>query len=183
MVKSPPQPAAAASSRQQQRRAASGSSNGEQPCASSHIKLYSKHRSAATINGCAPGQSTAAETIIARRRQHKCAGDWQPPFMVVLKAGEHSCRMTHAKIWKGKREHFGIIFQHERFGIISRLWSLLLREGLRCLFPNAELNLLSPGSGCPLQAGTGHGLPGRAPGRCGCVVTSLLQRDCGGAVC
>jgi hypothetical protein len=52
--------------------------------------------------------------------------------MVVLKAGEHSCRMTHAKIWKGKREHFGIIFQHERFGIISRLWSLLLREGLRC---------------------------------------------------
>ena len=31
--------AAAASSRQQQRRAASGSSNGEQPCASSHIKL------------------------------------------------------------------------------------------------------------------------------------------------
>jgi hypothetical protein len=31
--------AAAGSSRQQQRRAASGSSNGEQPCASSHIKL------------------------------------------------------------------------------------------------------------------------------------------------
>ena len=26
------------------------------------------------------------ETIIARRQQHKCAGDWQPPFMVVLKA-------------------------------------------------------------------------------------------------
>ena len=36
----------------------------------------------------------------------------------------------------------------------------------RTLFPNAELNLLSPGSGCPLQAGTGHGRPGRAPGRC-----------------
>ena len=52
--------------------------------------------------------------------------------MVVLKAGEHSCRMTHAKFWKGKRECFGIIFQPERFGIISRLWSLLLREGLRC---------------------------------------------------
>ena len=32
------------------------------------------------------------------------------------------------------------------------------------LFPNAELNLLSQGSGCPLQAGTGHGLPGRALG-------------------
>jgi len=32
--------------------------------------------------------------------------------------------------------------------------------------PNAELKLLSPGSGCPLQAGTGHGRPGRAPGRC-----------------
>ncbi len=28
--------------------------------------------------------------------------------MVVLKAGEHSCRMTHAKIWKGKHEHFGM---------------------------------------------------------------------------
>ena len=52
--------------------------------------------------------------------------------MVVLKAGEHSCRMTYAKIWKGKREHFGIIFQPERFGIILRLWLLLLREGLRC---------------------------------------------------
>jgi hypothetical protein len=60
------------------------------------------------------------ETIIARRRQHKCAGGWQPPFMVELKAGEHSCRMTHAKFWKGKRERFGIIFQPERFGIISR---------------------------------------------------------------
>ena len=47
--------------------------------------------------------------------------------------GEHSCRMTHAKFWKGKRECFGIIFQPERFGIISRLWSLLLLwEGLRC---------------------------------------------------
>jgi hypothetical protein len=42
--------------------------------------------------------------------------------MVVLKAGEHSCRMTHANIWKGKRKHFGIIFQPERFGFISRLW-------------------------------------------------------------
>ncbi len=36
----------------------------------------------------------------------------------------------------------------------------------KTLFPNAELNLLSPGSGCPLQTGTGHGWPGRAPGRC-----------------
>jgi hypothetical protein len=28
----------------------------------------------------------------------------------------------------------------------------------KILFPiNGELNLLSPGSGCPLQAGTGHG--------------------------
>jgi hypothetical protein len=46
----------------------------------------------------------------------------QPPFMVVLKAGEHSCRMTHAIIWKGKSH------QPERFGIILRLWSLLLRR-------------------------------------------------------
>ena len=49
--------------------------------------------------------------------------------------------------------------------------------------PNAGLNPLRPDGGCPLQAGTGHGQPGRAPGRCGCEVTSLLQRDCGGAVC
>ncbi len=35
---------------------------------------------------------------------------------------------------------------------------------MKTLFPNVELNLLSQGSGCPLQAGTGHGLPGRAPG-------------------
>ena len=40
------------------------------------------------------------------------------------------------------------------------------QELKKTLFPNAELNLLSPGSGCPLQAGTGHGRPGRAPGRC-----------------
>jgi hypothetical protein len=46
------------------------------------------------------------------------------------------------------------------------------------LFRNGDLNLLLPGSGCPLQAGTGHGLPGRALGRCGCAVTSLLQRNC-----
>jgi hypothetical protein len=57
-----------------------------------------------------------------------------------------------------------------------------LAEG-KILFRNGELNLLLPGSGCPLQAGTGHGRPGQAPGRCGCAVTSLLQRDCGGAVC
>ena len=30
----------------------------------------------------------------------------------------------------------------------------------------SDLNLLSPSSGCPLQAGSGHGRPGRAPGRC-----------------
>jgi hypothetical protein len=49
--------------------------------------------------------------------------------------------------------------------------------------PNAGLNPLRPDGGCPLQAGTGHGRPGQAPGRCGCAVTSLLQRGCGGAVC
>ena len=32
------------------------------------------------------------------------------------------------------------------------------------LFRIGGLNLLSPDSGCPLQTGTGHGLPGRAPG-------------------
>ena len=42
--------------------------------------------------------------------------------------------------------------------------------------PNAGLNPLRPDSLCPLRAGTGHGRPGRAPGRCGCVVTSLLHR-------
>jgi hypothetical protein len=49
--------------------------------------------------------------------------------------------------------------------------------------PNAGLNLLRPDSGCLLRAGTGHGRPGRAPRRCGCAVTSLLQRGCVGAVC
>ena len=44
--------------------------------------------------------------------------------------------------------------------------SMHARMPKKTLFPNAELNLLSPGSGCPLQAGTGHGRPGRAPGRC-----------------
>jgi hypothetical protein len=36
----------------------------------------------------------------------------------------------------------------------------------KILFRNGELTLLLPGSGCPLQAGTGHGRPGRTPGRC-----------------
>jgi hypothetical protein len=58
--------------------------------------------------------------------------------------------------------------------------SLLARKILFC---NGELNLLLPGSGCSLQAGTGHGLPGQTRGLCGCAVTSLLQRDCGGGVC
>ena len=48
--------------------------------------------------------------------------------------------------------------------------------------PNAGLNPLRPDSGW-LRAGTWHGRPGRAPGRCGCAVTSLLQRGGGGAVC
>ena len=34
----------------------------------------------------------------------------------------------------------------------------------------------------PLRTGAGHGRSGRSPGRCGCAVTSLLQRDGGGAV-
>jgi hypothetical protein len=32
--------------------------------------------------------------------------------------------------------------------------------------PNGGLSSLSPGSGCPLRAGTGHGWPGRALGWC-----------------
>ena len=35
----------------------------------------------------------------------------------------------------------------------------------KTLFPNAELNLLSPGSGCPQKTWTGHEQPRRAPGR------------------
>jgi hypothetical protein len=35
----------------------------------------------------------------------------------------------------------------------------------------------------PLQAGTGRGVPGLAPGRCEYAVTSLLQRASGGTVC
>jgi hypothetical protein len=33
-------------------------------------------------------------------------------------------------------------------------------------FRNGELNLLWPVGGCQLQAGTGRGWPGQAPGRC-----------------
>jgi hypothetical protein len=47
-------------------------------------------------------------------------------------------------------------------GISAAGW----REPKKILFLNGELNLLWPVSGCPLQAGTGHGLPGQAPGRC-----------------
>ena len=52
-----------------------------------------------------------------------------------------------------------------QIGLITLLASGVCKKK-KTLFPNAELNLLSPGSGCPLQAGTGHGRPGRAPGRC-----------------
>jgi hypothetical protein len=38
-----------------------------------------------------------------------------------------------------------------------------LRAQYEILFCNKELNLLLPGSGCPLQVGTGHGQSGRAP--------------------
>jgi hypothetical protein len=48
----------------------------------------------------------------------------------------------------------------------KRVWFDKTSSRAKILFPNGELNLLSPGSGCPLQAGTGHGRPGRAPGRC-----------------
>jgi len=39
------------------------------------------------------------------------------------------------------------------------------------------------GQRLPAAGGDRAGRPGRAPGRCGCAVTSLLQRGCGGAVC
>ena len=79
----------------------------------------------------------------------------------------------------------------------QRIWSPL-RVGLvkfcsamgswifSCQAVAAAPDLLLPGSsrrGWQLQAGTGHGRPERARGQCGCVVTSLLQHDCGGAVC
>jgi hypothetical protein len=42
--------------------------------------------------------------------------------------------------------------------------AVLESGGKKILFRNGELSLLSPGSGCPLQVGAGHGRPGRAPG-------------------
>ena len=39
-------------------------------------------------------------------------------------------------------------------------------SSVKILFHNGELNLFLQDSGCPLQEGTGKGLPGRAPGRC-----------------
>ena len=80
--------AAAASSRQQQRRAASGSSNGEQPCASSHIKLESKHRSTATINGCRDGASTV-------RRPSKVASKGGRPRRKAAQEFRFSARVQH----------------------------------------------------------------------------------------
>jgi hypothetical protein len=44
--------------------------------------------------------------------------------------------------------------------------NLLLGNTIKILFHNGGLNLLSQGSGCPLQVGTRQGLPGRALGRC-----------------
>ena len=49
--------------------------------------------------------------------------------------------------------------------------------------PNAGLNPLRPDSGCPLRAGTRHGRPGRAPGRCGLggvVLLFILGSSLGG---
>jgi hypothetical protein len=59
---------------------------------------------------------------------------------------------------------------------------------LETLFPNAKLNLLSQGSGCLLQAGTGHGWPGRALGRIsigtwGLCAHLCLVLVCGGRYC
>jgi hypothetical protein len=54
---------------------------------------------------------------------------------------------------------------HDRFGSNSRVQqngSLLQK----LCSPNGGLSRLSPGSGCPLRAGMGHGRPGRAPGWC-----------------
>jgi hypothetical protein len=133
---------------QQQLRAASSSSSDDRPfivltetkltTESSLVQARKSGLTQANIDLQPPSmvvlqaRAQLLEMIIARRLQNKCFGDWQPPFMVVLKTGEHSCRMTHAKIWKGKNEHFGIIFQPHCFGVISLLWLLLLREGLRC---------------------------------------------------
>ena len=50
---------------------------------------------------------------------------------------------------------------------VGMLWQEVVCMGvLRNSVPNGELNPIRPDSGCPLQAGTGHGLPGRAPGLC-----------------
>jgi hypothetical protein len=126
---------------QQQLRAASSSSDNHRAAAATESSLVQARKSGLTqanIDLQPPSmvvlqaRAQLLEMIIARHLQNKRFGDWQPPFMVVLKTGEHNCRMTHAKTWKGKNEHFGIIFQPHRFGVISRLWLLLLREGLRC---------------------------------------------------
>jgi hypothetical protein len=51
---------------------------------------------------------------------------------------------------------------------VARMPSIVVAERVKyCLCsPNGGLSRLSPGSGCPLRAGTGHGRPGRAPGWC-----------------
>ena len=53
----------------------------------------------------------------------------------------------------------------------------------KILFRYGELVRPLTGRWPPLRTGAGHGRPGRPPSRCGCAVTSLLQRDGGGAVC
>ena len=57
-----------------------------------------------------------------------------------------------------------------------------VRIEVKILFRYGELIRVLAGRWRPLRTGAGHGRPGRPPGRCGCAVTSLLQRDGGGTV-
>ena len=61
---------------------------------------------------------------------------------------------------KFAREILFFMAEEVRSGISEEdfMKSKFFGHAKKILFPiNGELNLLSPGSGCPLQAGTGHG--------------------------
>jgi hypothetical protein len=92
------------------------------------------------------------KVIFGQKRPDSLAIDWTSKMVYVL---EFKCTSDQRRDYRERGESRALAQHDVLFRSLEKVAGETEREGGKTLFPNAELNLLSPGSGCQLQAGTG----------------------------
>ena len=107
---------------------------GENPSSEQHSSAQAPNAAASC---CTQGEQQRAQQGKQQRAQQ---GKQQRQRRVAAVACSSSSSSSVRQM-KGNHKHFGVIFQPELFGIISLLWSLLFREGLRCPSQQVTMDL------------------------------------------